>query len=162
MTKVTISTEFQSRAYLQFPFPGSQDFNQDSFLRRMERLNAKRDNARIDLNTPAPQYSDALLLRENEALETAWRCEVAAMIAAKRSNTAEATAILMAARAATEAVVERIEASRAVTPAGLEVKARAILWRRNGEPLEAKDFESRLSAGKQTGMEASDENWLLS
>ncbi|HYA73548.1 MAG TPA: hypothetical protein VEF36_10380, partial [Roseiarcus sp.] len=32
-------------------------------------------------------------------------------------------------------VAARIEAARAITLDGLKVKARAILWRRNGEPL---------------------------
>ena len=85
--------------------------------------------------TSPPQRLDAKLLREGEDFEAAWAYEVATLIAMKRLNTPEADAMAKSARAATARVAARIEAARAITLDGLKVKARAILWRRNGEPL---------------------------
>jgi hypothetical protein len=136
MSKLSISAEFRSRSSLRFPFPGGEHLNQDAFLKRMERLDARRQKARTTVLPPALQCPDAALLKDGEALESAWRFEVAALMVTRRLNTPDAEAVVQRARAATEAVVERIEATKAVSPAGLEVKARAILWRRDGEPLE--------------------------
>jgi hypothetical protein len=136
MSKVAISAEFRSRPALRFPFPGGEHLNHEAFLKRMERLDARRDRTRPAPVAPAPQVSDAELLRDGEALENAWRFEIAALMVTRRLNTADAAAVVQRARAATEAVVERIEATKAATLEGLEVKARAILWRRDGEPLE--------------------------
>jgi hypothetical protein len=135
MTKVSISAEFRSRPALQFPFPDGERFNHDAFLRRMERLNGRRENATAVVARPARHYTEAMLLQDGEALETAWRYEVAALMVMRRLKTTEALAIAAAARSATKALVLRIEAAKTVTRGGLEVKARAILWRRDGEPL---------------------------
>jgi hypothetical protein len=113
----------------------------------MERLSAMRGDTSAK---PAPQYSDAKLVREREALESAWRYEVAALMVMKRLNTVEAAAIAKAARAATAMVVKRIETARAMTLEGLNVKARAILWRRHGEPLEADARDDLDFRGAQT------------
>ncbi len=53
----------------------------------------------------------------------------------KRSDTPEARFAARRARATTARLATRIETARAVSLDGLKVKARAILWRRNGEPL---------------------------
>ena len=136
MSKVSISAEFRSRPSLRFPFPGGEHINQDAFLKRMERRDARREKAKADAIRPAPQYPDAALLEAGEALENAWRFEVAALMVTRRLNNPEVAAVAQKARAATEAVVTRIEATKALTLAGLAVKARASLWRRDGEPLE--------------------------
>ncbi|MGO9343989.1 MAG: hypothetical protein ACLP6E_15970, partial [Acidimicrobiales bacterium] len=64
-------------------------------------------------------------------------------------KTPESEAIAKTARAATEAIVATIEATRAVTLAGLKVKARAILWRRHGEPLEESCIGDQASPEEQ-------------
>jgi hypothetical protein len=155
MGKVAISAEFRSRPSLQFPFPGGEHLNQDAFLKRMERLNARREKAKGAVPVPAPQVSDAELLKEGEALENAWRFEVAALMVMRRLNTPEVAAVAERARAVTEAVVERIEAAPALTPTGLEVKARAILWRRDGEPLEDESCDAAVSNDDAIDMEMS-------
>jgi hypothetical protein len=152
MTKVSISAEFRSQSSLQFPFPDGQHFNHDAFLRRMERLNARRENSRTGAAKLGPQYSEGKLLREGKALETAWHFEVASLMVMKRLNTAEADAIAKAARAATAAIVRRIERARAMTPDGLKVKLRAILWRRDGEPFETEGFEDATFDDQQIEM----------
>jgi hypothetical protein len=155
MSKVSISAEFRSRPSLQFPFPGGEHINQDAFLKRMKRLDARREKAKAEALAPTPQVSDAELLREGEALENAWRFEVAALMVLRRLNTSEVAAVAERARAVTQAVVERIEAARALTPAGLEVKARAILWRRDGEPLEDEGCDAAASNDNAIDMEMS-------
>jgi hypothetical protein len=156
MSKVSISAEFRSRPTLRFPFPGGEHINQDAFLKRMERLDARREKARADAAKPAsqPQCPDAALLEAGEALENAWRFEVAALIMTRRLNNPEVAAVAQRARAATEAMVTRIEAMKALTLAGLAVKARAILWRRDGEPLEEESGDAAAGGGP-TDMEMS-------
>ena len=155
MSKVAISAEFRSRPSLQFPFPGGEHLNQEAFLKRMARLDARREKAKEVVPAPAPRVSDAELLREGEALENAWRFEVAALMVMRRLNTPEVAAVAERARAVTQAVVERIEAARALTPAGLEVKARAVLWRRDGEPLEDENCDVAASNDNAIDMEMS-------
>ncbi|HYA73547.1 MAG TPA: hypothetical protein VEF36_10375 [Roseiarcus sp.] len=87
--------------------------------------------------TSPPQHLDARLLEDGEALEIAWAYEITMLIAKKRLRTPEADALANEARAAAALVVSRIEAANALTLDGLKVKARAILWTRNGEPLGA-------------------------
>ena len=87
--------------------------------------------------TAPPQHLDARLLEDGEALEIAWGYEITTLIAKKRLKTPEADAVANEARAAAALVVARIEAAKALTLDGLKVKARAILWTRNGEPLGA-------------------------
>ena len=82
-----------------------------------------------------PRALDAALLEQGRAFERAWAKEVGTLIALKRNDTAEARFAARRARAATERLAARIETARAVSLEGLKVKARAILWRRNGEPL---------------------------
>jgi len=82
-----------------------------------------------------PRALDAALLRDGGAFERAWVEEVAALIVLKRSDTPQARLAARRARAAAARLAERIELARAVSLAGLQVKARANLWRRNGEPL---------------------------
>ena len=85
--------------------------------------------------TSPPQRLDAELLEAGEAFEAAWIREVATLIAAKKLKTPEAEAAARSARASTARLAARIEGIGAMTLDGLKVKARAILWRRNGEPL---------------------------
>jgi hypothetical protein len=124
-------------------------------LKRMKRLDARREKAKAEALAPRPQVSDAELLREGEALENAWRFEVAALMVLRRLNTPEVAAVAERARAVTQAVVERIEAARAISPAGREVKARAVLWRRNGEPLEDESCDATASNDNAIDMEMS-------
>ena len=135
MTKVSIPAEYERRPAAQIPFLLGLRVNPDAFLRRMEQVGSGHANRGAP--RPALQLLDAALLVESEALETAWRYEVAALMVMKNLDTAEAAAAANRARAATEAVVKRIEAAKARTPAGQQVKDRASLWRRNGEPLDA-------------------------
>ena len=107
----------------------------------MERFKARRNSARDGAVTSAPQHLDARLLEEGEALEDAWSYEIATLIAKKRLRTPEADAVADAARAACALVVGRIEKATAMTLDGMKVKARAILWTRNGEPLGAEAAE---------------------
>jgi hypothetical protein len=155
MSKVSISAEFRSRSSLRFPFPGGEHLNQYAFLKRMERLDARRQKAKTTVLPPALQYPDAALLKDGEALESAWRFEVAALMVTRRLNTPEAAAVAQRARAATEAVVERIEATKVATLEGLEVKARAILWRRDGEPLEGEGLFEVANDHRLTDIELS-------
>lgn len=137
MTKFSVAADFQGRPSWRLPPSEPQRVNQDAFLRRMERLNTRREDGRTGAVRSPPQHLDAKLLEEREALDAAWAYEVAAALVMKRLKTPEADAIAKAARIATAAVVSRIETATAMTLDGLKVKARARLWRRYGEPLEA-------------------------
>jgi hypothetical protein len=134
MTKVSIPAEFERWRAAQLPFLQGLRVNPDALLRRMEHVSSGHANRGAP--RPAVHLLDAALLVESETLEATWRYEVAALTVMKNLNTPEAAAIARRARAATEAVVRRIEAAKARTPAGRQVKDRALLWRRNGEPLE--------------------------
>jgi hypothetical protein len=158
MSKVSISAEFRSRSSLRFPFPRGEHLNQDAFLKRMERLDARRQKAWTTVLTPALQLPDAALVRDGEALESAWRFEVAALMVTRRLNTPDAEAVAQRARAVTEAVVQRIEATKAATLEGLEVKARAILWRRDGEPLEGEGLFEVANDERLSDIELSHDN----
>ena len=137
MTKLSISPDFQRRPASPSPFIADADLNPNAFLRRMERVRRGRADGHEGAAKATVQLADAKLLLEAEVLETAWRFEVAALMISKRLKSAEAAAVATKARAATASVVRRIERAKASTFAGLQVKARAVLWRRNGEPLEA-------------------------
>ena len=102
---------------------------------RVERLEARRKRYAPGAVLAAPRGLDADLLERGDAFEQAWAEEVAALIAQKRNDTRETRLAVSRARAATARLAAQIEASRASSLAGLKVKARAILWRRNGEPL---------------------------
>ena len=146
MTKLSVSRDYDGRSSPRLPPSNRQRVNQDAFLRRMEWLSISRDAGRTNAARSAPQHLDAKLLKEREALDKAWTYEVAASFVANRLNTAEADEIAKAARAASAVIARRIEAATALTLDGLKVKARAALWRRHGEPLEADSPDDRTSA----------------
>ena len=102
---------------------------------RVERREAQRKRFAPSAIIARPRALDAALLECGGAFERAWIEEVAALIALKRSDTPQARFVARRARARTARLAERIETARAASLAGLKVKARAILWRRHGEPL---------------------------
>ena len=109
---------------------------------RVERLEARRKRYAPVSKAP-PRALDLALLADGAAFERAWAKEVSALIALKRQDTPEARLVARRARAATARLAARIEATRAATLAGLNVKARALLWERNGEPPEKIDPDGR-------------------
>ena len=110
-------------------------FDLGTLFGRVERLEERRRRyAPSPVMTP-PRALDAALLERGRAFERAWAKEIATLIALKRNDTPEARFAARRARAATARLAERIETARAASLDGLKVKARAILWRRNGEPL---------------------------
>jgi hypothetical protein len=136
MTKVAFTTDFQRFPASQLPAAIGPNLNHDAFLKRMEWLSARRNGVAKLAPMLSPPHPDADILRVGEALENAWRYEIAAMMVMRKLNTPEVAAIAKASRAATEAIVKRIESYRALTRGGMKVKLRAILWRRDGEPLQ--------------------------
>jgi predicted ABC-class ATPase len=116
-----------------------QYFELDALFRRLERFEARRNAERTSAVTSLARRRDAELLELGGAFEAAWAHELAALIDMKRLKTPEAEALTRSARAATALIAAKIEAASATTLDGLKVKARAILWRRNGEPLETID-----------------------
>ena len=110
-------------------------FDLGTLFGRVERLEARRRRYAPSAVMAPPRALDAALLEQGDAFERAWAKEVATLIALKRNDTAEARFAARRARSATERLATRIELARAVSLDGLKVKARAILWRRNGEPL---------------------------
>jgi hypothetical protein len=141
MSEFAIVMDYERRPSSKVTARDRQPFNQGAYFGRMERFKARRNSARDGAVTSAPQHLDARLLEEGEALEDAWSYEIATLIAKKRLRTPEADAVADAARAACALVVGRIEKATAMTLDGLKVKARAILWTRNGEPLGAEAAE---------------------
>ncbi len=134
MSKFSIAIDYE-RPASKFTAYDRQPFNQRPCLRRMEQCDARRNAARTGALASPPRHLDAKLLEDGEALEAAWQYEIATLIAMKRLKTPEADEAAKAARAACALVVGRIERANAMTLDGLKVKARAILWTRNGEPL---------------------------
>jgi hypothetical protein len=110
-------------------------FDLGTLFGRVERLEARRRRYAPSAITTPSRALDAALLEQGKAFELAWAKEVATLIALKRNDTAEARFAARRARSATERLATRIELARTVSLDGLKVKARAILWRRNGEPL---------------------------
>jgi hypothetical protein len=135
MTMISISMDCTGRDSGQLPDYNHRRFDLGALFGRVERIEARRNAGRTGAVTSPPERLDAKLLEEGEDFEAAWAYEVATLIALKRRATPEAHAVARAARAATARLAARIEAARAITLDGLKVKARAILWRRNGEPL---------------------------
>jgi len=132
MTKICHSTrgaEATTRGYER------RYFALEALFKRIERWESRRNAARSGAIASAPSRPDAELLEEGEALESAWAREIEALIAVRKRGTPKAVAAACFARAATARVAARIETADATTLDGLKVKARAILWRRNGEPL---------------------------
>ena len=110
-------------------------FDLGTLFGRVERFEARRKRYAPSAITAAPRALDAALLEQGCAFERAWAKEIATLIAFKRNDMPEARFAARRARATTARLAERIERARAVSLDGLKVKARAILWRRNGEPL---------------------------
>ncbi len=137
MGEFAIAMDYQRRPSAKIVAPGRQPFNQAASFRRTEALDDRRSGARTGALTSRPRHLDAKLLEDGEALEAAWGYEIATLIAKKRLRTAEAEEAAGAARSAGALIVARIERANALTLDGLKVKARAILWTRNGEPLGA-------------------------
>ncbi len=110
-------------------------FDLGTLFGRVERFEARRKRYAPSPVMVPPRALDAALLEHGGAFERAWANEIATLIALKRSDTPEARFAARRARATTARLATRIETARAVSLDGLKVKARAILWRRNGEPL---------------------------
>lgn len=135
MTKFTIVPAFQGFQALKPSGYSRQQFNHQALSQRMVRLTLRNNGSRTAALDSSPQHLDARLLEDGHALEAAWGRELNAMIAWKRSPTDESQAAVKAARTASAQIVARIETARALTLDGLKVQARAVLWRRDGEPL---------------------------
>jgi hypothetical protein len=110
-------------------------FDLGTLFGRVERFEARRKRYAPSAVMAPPRALDAALLEHGGAFERAWADEIATLIALKRSDTPEARFAARRARTTTARLATRIETARAVSLDGLKVKARAILWRRNGEPL---------------------------
>ena len=132
---IALSPDFHDLSRLQKSALSLRKGREQAFLIRMARLDAKRNELQVASTIAEPATPDVALLAERKAFEDAWAVEIEAMIRMKRIRTAEATAIADAARAATARVVRRIELAQAATFEGFKLKARAALWRRDGEPL---------------------------
>jgi hypothetical protein len=141
MDKFSVSADFRTPSSSRLLPLGRRYVNPDAFLDRMDRLNVRRRDGRLGAINSAPQHADAALLFECEALDSAWRYEVATLLVQKRLNTPEADAIAEAARAASAQIARRIDAAKAITLDGLQAKARALLWSRHGEPMDDEGFE---------------------
>lgn len=127
----------RARALSAMPAPSPRVFELGALFGRIERLEARRRRRSPSLFAAPPARLDVELMADGAAFETAWAEEVGALIALKRTNTPLAEMTIDAARARTERLAARIEAARPSTLDGLKVKARAQLWRRNGEPTQA-------------------------
>ena len=135
MTSFSISTDSSCRGLSGLWDNNRRYFDLGALFGRVEIFEARRNGSRTGAVTSAPRRLDAKLLEAGEDFEAAWAYEIETLIAVKRLATPEADSVARSARAATARVAARIAASRAITLDGLKVKARAILWRRNGEPL---------------------------
>ncbi len=135
MTRLSISTDSERSGLSELRDHNRRYFDLDALFGRIERFEARRNVGRSGAVTSTPRRLDAKLLEEGQDFEAAWAYEVATLITMKRLATPEAGSVARSARAATARLAARIEAARAITLDGLKVKARAILWRRNGEPL---------------------------
>jgi hypothetical protein len=143
------TTHSRVRALSEMPEPSPCFFELGALFGRVERFEARRNRRPAGAVTSSAARLDVQLLDDGALFEAAWAEEVAALIALKRINTSQAECAARCARAATERLAARIEASRASTLDGLKVKARAILWRRNGEPLET--FGPPFPASRENG-----------
>lgn len=152
MTKFTFSAAFESVQSSKPSGLSRQKFNQQALVRRLDRLGSRSYGARSGALAGAPQHLDARLLEDGAAFEAAWQAEILAMVGVRRSPTPQAEAALQAARAAVAAVVGRIETARALTLDGLKIQARAVLWRRDGEPLGPEAPDEHVREEAWTGM----------
>jgi hypothetical protein len=147
---MTLAADFQDLAQLQKSTLNLRNAGRRAFLVRMTRLDAKQRESRATDASATLAHLDLELLKAREALDNAWAVEVEKMILMKRTGTSQASADFEAAKTATKQIALRIEMLHASTPDGFKVKARAALWRSNGEPLSAKksrgSLRDRLSA----------------
>jgi hypothetical protein len=141
--KFSLSRDSDRRARSKLRAYDGQYFELDALFRRLERFEARRGGERTSAVTSLARRRDAELLEQGADFEAAWAHEVATLIEMKRLKSPETEAFAKSARAATALIVARIERTSATTLDGLKVKARAILWRRNGEPLETVDPDDR-------------------
>ena len=155
MTKFSISRDSDQRAWTKLRTYDGRGFDLDALFRRLERIEARRGGGRTSAVASLARRRDAELLALGGAFEAAWARELAALIEMKRAKTPEAEALARSARAATARIAAKIEATVATTLDGLKVKARAILWRRNGEPLEVVDPCARTRDDAQVATSAS-------
>ena len=130
-TTIALSPDFQDLSSLRKLAWRFDRAGRSKFLNRMARLDAERDDRPIE---SASGQGDADLSNERQALDKAWAVEVQTLIFSRRTRTAAALETAKAAREATARIVRRIEATPAETADGFKAKARAALWRRNGEP----------------------------
>lgn len=137
MSVFSVAMDYERRPSSRIIVNSSRQLNRGAHFRRWEQFDTKRSGARTGAVASPPQHLDARLLEDGEALEIAWGYEITTLIAKRRLKTPEADALANEARAAAALVVGRIEAANALTLDGLKVKARALLWTRNGEPLGA-------------------------
>lgn len=129
-----VSHRYYVQASLGMLPGGGAIVSPDALIARMEALTARsRENPAVAARSPE-SHSDAKLLGHRQTLDDAWSREIAAVIAQKRLKTPEAGARAKEARAATASIVRKIERTRATTLEGLELKARAALWRRYSGP----------------------------
>jgi hypothetical protein len=136
MSISSVSTGSAAPAVSERYGPAARAIDLGALFGRIERFEARRNAARGVAAASTTRGLDRELIADGGIFEAAWARELEALIALKRLNTAEARAAAKSARAATARLVARIEIARAITLDGLKVKSRAILWRRNGEPLE--------------------------
>ena len=127
----------RARALSSMPAPSPRVFELGVLFGRIERLEARRRRRSPSLFAAPPARLDVELLADGAAFEAAWAEEVDALIALKRLNTPHNEMAVSVARAAMERLAACIEAARPSTLDGLKVKARAQLWRRNGELTQA-------------------------
>jgi len=133
----SVATNVPLRSLSNMPAPSPRFFELGVLFGRVERFEAHRNRRLSRWVSAAATRLDAQLLRDGAAFEAAWAQEINALIAMKRAPGAQTESAAWAARAATEEFAARIEEARASTLDGLKVKARALLWRRHGEPLAA-------------------------
>lgn len=136
MTMFSVTTNRPVHGVSGIREPNPRCFDLGALFGRVERLEARRNAGRAGAVTSAPTHWDAELIEDGAEFEAAWTREIDAMIALRRFNSAPAEDAARSARGETARLAAKIELSRAMTLEGLKVKARAILWRRNGEPLE--------------------------
>lgn len=83
-----------------------------------------------------PASADAALVALGEELEAAWAAEIAAYAQHRGDLSLAHEAITDAAHKASKAIILRIEAMAASTIDGLRVKARAVQWCYDGDPVD--------------------------
>ncbi len=142
-----------ARAFSSMPGPSPRVFELGALFGRIERIEARRQR-RWPAPAAAPQRLDQELLADGAAFEAAWEREIAALIALKRQTTPQTLRAASATRAETERLAARIEAAHCGTLDGLKVKARAQLWRRNGEPADGALRPRIVPPGKSVALAA--------